>query len=254
MRGRSAGRDFFLPRAGKDMMRHMEDTRRRGHMARIERTSWMATIFIASAMIVSSMKGMAQAQEIGAKPFFLVARADMPDPTFRQAVILMLPSSSDQAPVVAGVIINQPMRVTLDELFQHMPSLKHPEEHAYFGGPVDYSLPLLITRGAKPSVHAIRLVDNLYVSGGVEASAEVVSRPWSPRDVRLFLGRAQWAPAQLRGEILHGAWDALPVNADLIFSRDPRSVWRGLQKQSHFKEVGWPLAPVGDLRLTPALD
>jgi putative transcriptional regulator len=235
-------------------MRRMEDTRRRGHKPRIDRTRWRAAVLIACAVIVSSVKGVAQAQEIGTKPFFLIARADMPDPTFQQAVILMLPSSSDHAPVVAGVIINQPTRVTLDELFRHMPSLKHPEEHAYFGGPVDYSLPLLITRGAKPSAHAIRLMDNLYISGGVETSAEIVSKPWSPRDVRLFLGRAQWAPEQLRGEILHGAWDALPVNADLIFSQDPRSVWRGLQKQSNNKEVAWPVPTMEEFRLMPLSD
>jgi len=214
----------------------------------------MAAILIASAMIVSSTKGVAQAQEIGTKPFFLVARADMPDPTFHQAVILMLPSSSEQAPVVAGLIINQPMRVTLDELFQHMPSLKHPEEHAYFGGPVDYSLPILITRGAKPSSHAIELMDNLYVTGGVETSAAIVSKPWSPKDMRLFLGRSQWAREQLRGEILRGAWDALPVNADLIFSQNPRSVWCGLQKQSHYKEVIWSGLRAGVFTLAPAWD
>jgi putative transcriptional regulator len=234
------------------MMRRM-DTRRRGRNTRIGRTRWIAAILIACAVIVSSMKGVAQAQAIGTKPLFLVARADMPDPTFQQAVILMLPAS-EQAPVVAGIIINHPMRVTLDELFHHMPSLKHPEEHAYFGGPVDYSLPLLITRGAKPSRHAVGLMDELYVSGGVEASAEIVSKPWSPKDVRLFLGRAQWAPEQLRGEILQGAWDALPVSADLIFSADPKSVWRGLEKQSHFKEVAWPLPPAAEFRLAPALD
>src|SRR5260370_37157000 len=111
----------------------------------------------------------------------------------------MLLAWSDQGPVVAGVIINQPMRVTLDELFQHMPDLKHPEEHAYFGGPVDYSLPILITRGAKPSSHAIELMDNLYVTGGVETSAAIVSKPRSPTDMRWALGLSQWGAEQLRG-------------------------------------------------------
>jgi putative AlgH/UPF0301 family transcriptional regulator len=174
----------------------------------------------------------------------------MPDPTFSKAVILMLPSSSDQVQIVAGVIVNSPMRLTLDYLFQHMDTLKHPEEHAYFGGPVDYSLPLMITRGAKPTGKAVKIMDNLYVSGGVETIAAIVSRPWSPKDGRLFLGRAQWDREQLRGEILKGAWDALPLNLDLVFSPDPKAVWPALQKQSHFKEVEWFMPPAESLTLS----
>jgi putative transcriptional regulator len=196
----------------------------------------IASVVIGVLAIVAGWAGQAQAQTFGAKPFFLVARADMPDPTFQHSVILMLPPTED-SPVVAGVIINQPMRLTLDDLFQHMDTLKHRDEHAYFGGPVDYSLPLLITRGSKPARHAIRILDSLYVSGGVETVASIVTQPWSPKDARLFLGRAQWAPEQLRGEILKGAWDALPLNVDLVFSPDPKSVWRTLQKETHLREV-----------------
>jgi putative AlgH/UPF0301 family transcriptional regulator len=207
---------------------------------------WRITpVVIGIAAIVAGASGIAQAQTLGSKPYFLVARPDMPDPTFQQSVILMLPSSSEDVPVVAGVIINQPMRLTLDDLFQHMDALKHREEHAYFGGPVDYSLPLLLTRGGKPAGHAIRIMDNLYVSGGVETVAAIVSRPWSPKDAHLFLGRAQLSRDQLRGEILRGAWDALPLNLDLVFSPDPKSVWRALQQQTHFKEVKW-ITPVAE--------
>ena len=228
----------------------MWDLRKCRRSKKIDRAWRLLAVVIAMPAIVAVGVGMAQAQTIGAKPYFLVARADMPDPTFHQAVILMLPSSG-QVPVVAGVIINQPMRVTLDDLFQHMDTLKHPEEHAYFGGPVDYSLPLLITRGGKPSNHAIGIMDNLYVTGGVEAIAGIVSRPWSPQDAHLFLGRAQWDAEQLRGEILKGAWDALPLNLDLIFSVDPKTVWRALQKQTHFKEVDWMPPPAESIRISP---
>ena len=220
----------------------------------IERAAKVLAMVLGIVAIVSGAAGLTQAQTFGSsKPYFLVARPDMSDPTFSKAVILMLPSSSDEIQIVAGVIVNSPMRLTLDYLFQHMDTLKHPEEHVYFGGPVDYSLPLMITRGAKPSGHTVAIMDNLYVSGGVETVAAIVSHPWSPKNARMFLGRAQWDREQLRGEILKGAWDALPLNLDLVFSPDPKSVWPALEKQSHYKEVEWLAPPRDSLTLSSEL-
>ena len=225
----------------------------RGLVNGIGHAKKLAGFALGIVAIVSGATGLAQAQSFGSKPYFLVARPDMADPTFRKAVILMLPSSSEQVQIVAGVIVNSPMRLTLDYLFEHMESLKHKDEHVYFGGPVDYSVPLMLTRGTKPTGHAVAIMDNLYVSGGVETVAEIVSHPWSPKDARLFLGRAQWDRQQLRGEILKGAWDPLPLNLDLLFSPDPKSVWPALQKQSHYKDVERRVTPFASLAFSSEL-
>lgn len=168
--------------------------------------------------------------------YFLVARDDMPDPTFQQTVILMVPSAPEN-PIIAGVIINKPTKVTLGQLFERLPGLKHPAEKIYFGGPVADDEPLLFVRGAHPSKGTTRLMDRLYAGTDVDAITEILTHAWSPEDSRVFMGRAQWTRDQLRNEILRGAWDAMPADVDLIFKADPGGVWRGLQKHSHLREV-----------------
>lgn len=89
-----------------------------------------------------------------AKPFFLVASPDMRDPIFRESVIMMVPTI--QAPLLAGVIINEPTGTSAQEVFPHFPALKDDPSSAYYGGPVDNGLPTIALRTSNPPAKAIR--------------------------------------------------------------------------------------------------
>jgi putative AlgH/UPF0301 family transcriptional regulator len=45
---------------------------------------------------------------------FLVARAELPDPRFKDSVVLVM---NQMRPVPVGVIINKPTRITVSQLF-----------------------------------------------------------------------------------------------------------------------------------------
>jgi putative transcriptional regulator len=202
---------------------------------------WVLVMLVAcmTAAVVSILP--ARGEEDEGSCYFLVARDDMPDPTFQQTVILMVPSLP-RNPIVAGVIVNKPTEVTLAQLFTHVSGLKHPAEKVYFGGPVSDDQPLVFVRGTHASKGTTRLMENLYAGASVQTMADILSSSWSPQDTRFFLGRAQWTRDQLRGEILRGAWDAMPAKVDLIFERDPVAVWRQLQKSSHLRQVDFESA------------
>lgn len=168
--------------------------------------------------------------------YFLVASDLMPDPTFQQSVILMVPSAPAN-PIIAGIIINKPTRVTLGRLLGRLSGLKHPTEKLYYGGPVDDDEPILLVRAPHPVKGTTRLMDKLYTGTSPDAITDILTHPWSPQDTRLVMGRAQWTRDQLRMEILRGAWDAMPAEVDLIFKADAGAIWRGLQKHSHLREV-----------------
>ena len=85
-----------------------------------------------------------------AKPYFLVASPEMGDPVFRNSVIMMVPTI--QAPLLAGVIINEPTGTSAHEVFPHFPALKDDPNSAYYGGPVDNGTPTL----AHPRVASAR--------------------------------------------------------------------------------------------------
>ncbi|HXZ13609.1 MAG TPA: YqgE/AlgH family protein, partial [Candidatus Sulfotelmatobacter sp.] len=145
------------------------------------------------------------AQNATDKSLFLVARRELPDVLFKESVILMLPSTDTD--LVVGLIVNKPTRVPLRDVFPKNPDLKDRPDTIYFGGPVDIHTPSVLFLSSKPAEQAVHLDGDLYISFNSDFIEETLVKPKEEmRDMRLFLGRSQWAPEQLQGEILRGAW------------------------------------------------
>jgi len=180
-------------------------------------------------------------------PFLLVANPDIPDPNFQQTVILILPPS--QLPLVAGIVINKPSKVTLGQLFHHSAAVRNQDELVYVGGPVNPTSPAILMRAAQAPAATTHVFDDVYISDDAGAVTDVLKRPASDKDTRLFLGRAQWTVDQLHAEILSGAWIITKARSAAVFSSDPASVWPELVKQSKLREIEWtygaPSAPTG---------
>jgi putative transcriptional regulator len=176
-------------------------------------------------------------QQEDQKPFFLVASPDLPDPLFQQTVILMLPPS--EPPIVAGIVINKPTKVTFGQLFGKSPAIRNQAESVYFGGPVELTSPTILMRAAQAPGATTRVFENVYMSSDAGSVRDLLKRPGSEKDLRLFLGRAQWTVDQLHSEILRGAWIISAANPELVFSPDPGSVWRVLVQQAKVREIEW---------------
>jgi putative transcriptional regulator len=157
---------------------------------------------------------------------FLVARRELSNPLFKESVVLMLPSADTD--VVVGLIVNKPTRIQLREVFPKDSALKNRSDAVYFGGPVDTEAPSALFLSSKPSKQAVHLVGDLYVSFDSDFIEGMLKKPKQARDVRLFLGRAQWAPDQLQDETLRGAWYRERAENSWIFSREPENVWHSL--------------------------
>jgi putative AlgH/UPF0301 family transcriptional regulator len=169
-------------------------------------------------------------QETKDKPLFLVARPSIRDPYFAQSVVLMLPIKGE--PLIVGLIINKSTRLPLSELFPDSPAMKNRSEKAYFGGPVDPAVPALVFHSPRPPKATIPLYDDVYVSFDAEFISKLLHDPKQTGDLRLFLGRAQWAPEQLQGEALEGSWYSLRAEGEVIFDRDPEHVWERLHRRA----------------------
>lgn len=189
------------------------------------------------ALILLARVAIAVAESSGAdtKSFFLVASRDMGDPVFQQTVIVMLPP--EEPPLVAGVIINKPTDVTLGKLLKQPVTPEQRNERVYFGGPVDLTSPLLLLRTRTPPKASTHLWSDVYAVSDPDSIGEVLKDSHSTDDNRLFLGRAQWAQEQLRGELLEGAWSVMPVRTDMIFERDSAKIWATLIQHEHVREI-----------------
>jgi putative transcriptional regulator len=196
----------------------------------------VAIVLLLSALMVTSTR-TAISLAADAKPYFLVASPEMRDPVFRNSVIMMVPTS--QAPLIAGVIINEPTGTTAQEVFPHFPALKDDPSSAYFGGPVDNGQPILALRTSHPPANTTQIVDDVYVSTDADTIGQILRDQARPDHLRIFLGRAQWAKDQLHYEIMEGAWYVMPADADQIFSADPAHLWHKLAERGQLQETGF---------------
>ena len=158
---------------------------------------------------------------------FLVARAELPDPRFKDSVVLVM---NQMRPVPVGVIINKPTRITVSQLFPELPHLARLDDKVYFGGPVDVQALSFIFRAAKPPDDVTEVLDGVYFSTNSELLRELLGRDKPVEGLRLFVGYASWAPGQLEGEVSNGDWNLAPANASAIFDGKPERRWLELYR------------------------
>lgn len=164
------------------------------------------------------------------KLLFLVARSTVLDPFFEKSVVLVLPLAGE--PLIVGLVINKPTLLPLARIFPKSPALKNRTENAYLGGPVDMAVPALAFHTRKPPKQAMLLYDDVYLSFDLKFISKLVEDPKETGDLRLFMGRAQWAPEQLQGEALRGSWYSLRADGGVIFDHDSEHLWKRMEERA----------------------
>jgi putative transcriptional regulator len=186
---------------------------------------WAAWILSTLCALVLSSAMMRPASAEDAKPVtavLLVARADMPDPSFKDSVVLVM-NNLGRAP--AGVIINRPTKIAVSHLFPDLEGLAPLNDKLYFGGPVALTSVLFVFRADAPPEDATPVVDGVYVSTNRALLRKLLSRDKPMDGLRVFVGHSGWAPGQLEAEIARGDWTLAPVKPDEIFGARSEHPW-----------------------------
>src|SRR5579863_2290970 len=167
----------------------------------------------------------------------IVASRNVPDPFFQKSVVLMLPFK--EGPLLAGLIINKPSKIKVRDLFPNSPELQKLDTMAYFGGPVDADVGVrsAIFRSKTPPSKATLVFGDVYVSFDPNAIVALAQNPQQASTLRIFVGRAQWAPEQFEGEVAAGAWYSLRDGPDSIFTTLPETLWQRLIEQVEPKSL-----------------
>jgi putative transcriptional regulator len=153
----------------------------------------------------------------------LVARADMQDPRFKEAVIL-----ATQAPDghTVGVVLNRPLQAPLSRFLRDPRASGHRGRVGY-GGPVMQGSVVALFRSAEtPSAPAFHVLRGVYLSMHPKAVEPLLDAPEGR--VRFFSGFSGWSPGQLRGEIAARAWHMLPATEEIAFRADTTRLWSEL--------------------------
>lgn len=162
----------------------------------------------------------------------LVASRGLPDPFFQKSVVLMLPFK--EGPLLVGLIVNKPSKIKVRDFFPNSPELRKLDTMAYFGGPVDADVGVrsAIFRSKMPPSKATLVFGDVYVSFDPDTIVALAQNPQQASTLRVFVGRAQWAPEQFEGEVAAGAWHSLRGGADSIFTTLPEMLWPTLIQQA----------------------
>ena len=153
---------------------------------------------------------------------FLVAARNLPDPNFREAVVLLVDVNEQGA---MGIILNRPTRATLTEI---LPGLTGSTAAgvAYFGGPVQVAGVLALLRSELPRTDCRKVVADVYLVNTREVLDEVLAAGAGPDRFRVYAGYAGWEAAQLQREAALGAWHVFEGDPDVVFDPQPESVWQ----------------------------
>ena len=163
------------------------------------------------------------------KSILLVARKNLPDPFFRDSVVLVT-RSGGSAPV--GVIVNHPTDVPLSRVFSDIERLRSGDETLFFGGPVMPEQLLVVFRAAVPPTAAIEVLDGVYMSLSRELLRELLGRENPVEGLRVFAGHAGWAPGQLESEVARGDWYLVTADARMVLEMEPEKLWRELERRA----------------------
>lgn len=166
----------------------------------------------------------ANAQEL-ASGRLLVANPAIPDPNFRETVLLLLQHDADRGSL--AVFLNRPTWLDPNEVFPDAEDLGNYAGPLYRGGPVaPTQLLLLLEYDAPPLTGMTPIIDSVYLSADLTPLRDLDLTSENAPHVRLYAGYAVWSPGQLEDEIAAGHWRVLRARPEDIFADHPETQWQ----------------------------
>lgn len=188
---------------------------------------------VALALLIAAPPAAVAAEEL-ANGVLLVAKRGLPDPNFRETVVLVT-KPQDGGPF--GVIINRPLEMRLSEIFTEFDSLKDRKDVLYFGGPVKPNGFVFLVRTPEPPPRGMSVLKDIYFTGDADLIEKLLRRPNPTEGLRVFAGYSGWGPGQLQHEIARGDWLIVPASAETVFTKNPGELWQELVKKAGVRKT-----------------
>ncbi len=169
-----------------------------------------------------------------ARGVILIAKKSMTDPNFAQTVLLI--TEYDETGTL-GLVLNRPLEKLAVEILPQLQELGLDSLNLYLGGPVRMnSLRLLVQTGLDLG-EDYQVIDNVFQITDLRGVQHLLQQEMGQFSLRLYAGYAGWYPGQLEKELLRGDWHLFRVDAAMIFTDDPASLWERLTDQMDIQWV-----------------
>ncbi|CAM3881072.1 YqgE/AlgH family protein [Vreelandella rituensis] len=156
------------------------------------------------------------------KHHFLLAMPHQEDPNFSGSLIYLCDHDENGS---MGVIVNHPLDVTLDALFDQLElggeESPHRETPVYFGGPMHKDRGFILHRGDSDDWDSsIQVEDGIALTTSMDIlQALAVGR--GPEHFLVCLGCAGWDAGQMEEELKDNAWLTVEGPSNILFNVPP---------------------------------
>ena len=138
------------------------------------------------------------------------------DTNFQQTVTYICEHHENGA---MGIVINQPMKLSLKELFGHLKMETHnslAEDPLFYGGPVQKDLGFVLHSSDKCWQSTLPIAQGISLTGSKDI-LEDIALNLGPQKAMVALGYAGWSAGQLEDEIAANSWLTVPGDQQIIF-------------------------------------
>jgi len=157
---------------------------------------------------------------------FLIAMPSMQDPFFKRAVTYICEHNEEGA---MGLVINQPIDVTVGELLDKIDIDNDKSQHAaqvtvYAGGPVKTDRGFVL-HSPKPGYSASqKLSSDIMITTSKDVLATLTTAQ-APEQFIITLGYSGWEQGQLEQELLDNSWLIIKADPKIIFDTPVEKRW-----------------------------
>ncbi|PLY02863.1 MAG: hypothetical protein C0624_07640 [Desulfuromonas sp.] len=151
----------------------------------------------------------------------LVASEQIADPRFQQSVILI---TRHDMRGTSGLILNRQLGKLPPDLEKTLHTLPR---GIFWGGPVE-PLQVRALLFGQPPAGSDPLAPGLHLLHGQPLNELLHQSDLPEGELRVYLGYAGWAPAQLAREISRGDWIVVQLGADTLKDLQPLRMWPAL--------------------------
>jgi putative transcriptional regulator len=155
----------------------------------------------------------------------LIASAQIADPRFYHAVVLLLRHDKDGA---FGIVINHPLAeeaiAKLLEATGEDGAGVEGSIRVFKGGPVDEDLGFLVHSGEYRRAETMAVDGQVAMTASKDAVRDI-GRHKGPQKYLFALGYTGWGPGQLEAEIARSDWFVVPDDPALVFDEDRGALW-----------------------------
>jgi putative transcriptional regulator len=155
----------------------------------------------------------------------LIASAQIQDPRFHHAVILLLRHDKDGA---FGIVINHPLaEETIAKLLESVGEDTSGIEGSvsvFEGGPVQQELGFLVHSAEYRRAETMAVDGKVAMTASKDALKDLGHRK-GPQKYLFALGYTGWGPGQLEAEIARSDWFTMVEDPALVFDEERGAVW-----------------------------